>query len=585
MAATYDLIIRNGLLVDGKGGAPVVGDIAVAAGRIALMGEVAGAGTEEIDARGLVVTPGFVDVHTHYDGQAIWSDRLNPSSLHGATTVVLGNCGVGFAPCRQADRALLIHAMEGVEDIPEIVLAEGLTWEWESFPQFLQALEARPHDIDFAVYIPHTALRVYVMGERGTRRDPATDEDLGCMQELVEVAMKAGAVGFSTSTLFYHRSIDGQHLPSYLAAERELHAVAKVVGKYGGVFQIVSRSAEGGDEAHARQDFEFLSRIAKIGNVTVTFTAGQADFAPYRLPVLLDWVEHANDNATPHAQLRPQLFPRPVGMILSLGSSANPFMERPSFKALAGLSLDEQIARLRRPEVRARILTEISGEPTLPLLAMVRKFNQMFPLGSDPDYEPAAEQSIAAIASRTGVTPDEVAYDYLLKDDGRGMLLVTLANYSLGSLEPIREQLMRKDVVLGLGDGGAHYGLICDASYTTFMLTYWCRDRVGHKFPIAQAVRALTAIPAALMGFGDRGVLERGRRADINLIDMDRLRLHAPTVVRDLPGGGRRLDQRASGYRYTLVNGRIIQRDGQATGELPGRLLRKTVDNNAGAEY
>jgi N-acyl-D-amino-acid deacylase len=568
----YDLVIRQGLIVDGNGGEPYVGDVAVSGGRIAAVGEVPGTGSEEIDATGALVTPGFVDPHTHYDGQAIWSDRLTPSSQHGVTTVVVGNCGVGFAPCRPGDRDLLINAMEGVEDIPGVVMVEGLSWEWESFPEFLDAIERRPHDIDLAAYVPHSALRVFVMGERGANRDPATDEDIARMVELVGQAMDAGAIGFATSRITIHRRIDGEFIPSFEAAEREVHAIAKEVGRRGGIFQIVPELTEATTDERARADFDFVKRISKAGNVTVTFTIAQPDYAPHRLAQVMQWVEEANREEG--VCLKPQLFPRPVGMILGFHLSANPFMECASYKEIAGLPFEAKIAALRQPELRARICDEAAGEPTLPLMALARKFDKMFALTAKANYEPDPETSVEALARGRNVSAEHIAYDLLMEKDGQGMLLVTIANYSHGTLDDIRECLLQEHAVLGLGDGGAHYGLICDASYPTFMLSHWVRDRPQGRLPVADTVRAMSKIPAGLMGLHDRGELAVGKKADINIIDLPGLTLHTPEVKHDLPAGGKRLHQSATGYRVTLVNGKPIQKDGVPTGELPGRLVR-----------
>ncbi len=571
-SVSYDLVIRNGLIVDGTGGEPFPGDVAVTGGRIAAVGKVQGAGKQEIEANGRLVTPGFVDVHTHYDGQSVWSERLNPSSAHGVTTVVFGNCGVGFAPCRPQSRELLIKAMEGVEDIPGIVMTEGLTWEWETFPEFLDALDRRPHDIDFAAYIPHSALRVYVMGERGANREPATDEDIVRLVQLTGEAMKAGAVGFATSGIKFHRRIDGELLPTYHAAEKELHAIAKEVGRHGGIFQIVPELTESDNDADAKQHFEMLRRISREGKLPVTFTIAQANEAPERLPRILDWVAKANEE--PGVQLRPQIFPRPVGMILSLASSANPFIGKPTYKKLSALPLAQRIAELKKPEVRKAIVSEEAEEALLPLVRLSRNFSKMYPLTETPNYEPDPSTNVLETAARKGVSPEEIAYDILMERDGKGMILVALANYTLGSLEHLRDIMLQKAVVIGLGDGGAHYGLICDGSYPTFMLAHWGRDRAAGRLPLPKLVQAISSIPAGLVGFSDRGRIAVGLKADINVIDLDRLRLHQPTVVADLPAGGKRLDQSASGYQCTIVSGKIIQSDGVLTGELPGRLVR-----------
>ena len=572
MPSLYDMIIRNGLIVDGTGSEPYKGDLAIKGDRIAAIGKVDGGAAQEIDAAGQLVTPGFIDVHTHYDGQAIWSDRLNPSSAHGVTTVVVGNCGVGFAPCREESRGMLISSMEGVEDIPEIVMVEGLTWEWETFPEFLDALEKRPHDINLACYIPHSALRVYVMGDRGANREDATPADIEAMVAITRNAMEAGAVGFATSSTTFHRRIDGVPIASYQTAEPELAAIAREVGRHGGIFQMVSRIAEDTDDQTCREDFEFLYRIAKHSQCAVTFTMAQADYAPTRLRRVMDWVEEANKEDG--VVIKTQLYPRPVGMVLGLDISANPFLERPTYKKIAALPLAEKVAELRKPEVRAKILGEESGVPTLPLMNMARTFDQMYALGENPNYEPDPEDSVAKTAKRMGITPDELAYDLFLERDGNAMMMVAMANLSYGNLDELHSQLQRPDIMIGLGDGGAHYGLVCDSSYPTFMLGYWARDRKRGGFSVAEAVRMMSSVQARFMGFTDRGEIAVGKRADLNIIDIEGIRMHAPSVLKDLPGGGKRVDQTASGYRATIVGGRVIQRDGVPTGELPGKLLR-----------
>jgi N-acyl-D-aspartate/D-glutamate deacylase len=486
--------------------------------------------------------------------------------------VVVGNCGVGFAPCREQDRGLLISSMEGVEDIPEIVMVEGLTWEWESFPEFLEAIEKRPHDINVACYIPHSALRVYVMGDRGADREPATPEDIEKMVALVGQAMEAGAVGFATSSITFHRRIDGVPIASFDAAEAEILAIAKEVGRHGGIFQIVSRITEDTDDEQARKDFDVLYRLAKNGQVAVTFTMAQADFRPHRLEQVMNWLEEANKEDG--VVMKAQLYPRPVGMVLGLDISANPFLERPTYKKIAALPLAQKVAELRKPEVRKQILSEESGVPLLPLMNMARKFDQMYPLGENPNYEPDPENSVEKIAKRMGISADELAYDLFLERDGQAMMMVAMANFTWGSLDELYRQLQRPDVMIGLGDGGAHYGLVCDSSYPTFMLGHWARDRKRGGFSIPEAVRMMSSVQADFMGFADRGRLEAGRRADINVIDVDKVRMHAPSVLYDLPGGGRRVDQGADGYTATIVGGKVIQRDGTPTGELPGRLLR-----------
>jgi len=562
----FDLVIRGGLVCDGTGGEPYSADVALQGDRIVAVGQIAGRGAEEIDAAGCIVTPGFIDLHTHYDGQAIWSDRLVPSSQHGVTTAILGNCGVGFAPCRASDRDMLIGVMEGVEDIPEVVMAEGLTWDWETFPDYLDALDRRQRDIDVAAYIPHSALRVYVMGERGAAREPANDADLERMQRIVAEAMDAGALGFATSRQFIHRTCDGALIPSFDAAETELRILVEAMGDDRGVFQIVLDTPHGS----WTDELTVLRRILGPSARTAMFTLGQGSRDPDDWRGALEIVHRANADGQ---SIRPQVFPRPIGIVIGHGLSANPFMDRPSYKRLPQ-DLPARMAALRDPDMRRRILGEASDGGMTPLQAMSNDFDRMFLLGDPPDYEPKPDDSIAARARRMGITPHELAYDLLLEDDGHAMLYVAVGNYGQGTLDPIREMMLDRSTLLGLGDGGAHYGMICDASFPTFMLTHWVRDRAKGRLPLEWVVNALSREPARAVGLHDRGVIAEGFKADLNVIDLDRLKLHKPGVRHDLPAGGRRLAQGADGYVATIVSGVPIQREGVPVGPLPGRLVR-----------
>ena len=567
MSNDFDLIIRGGLVVDGSGSEPYVADVAVRDDRIAAIGRIEGTAPEEIDASGRIVTPGFVDIHTHYDGQAIWSNRLSPSSSHGVTTVVMGNCGVGFAPCRANDHELLIKVMEGVEDIPGVVMAEGLPWNWETFPQYLDALDAHPRDIDVAAYLPHSPLRVYVMGERGANREAATADDLARMRELTREAVKAGALGIASSRMFIHRTKAGELIPSFDAAQAELREIASGLSDAGaGIIQLVL------DVPHQSWDHEFdqLVELARATGRPATFTLGQANSGPPTHLDVLAMVERANDEGV---QITAQVFPRPIGMIIGHELSVNPFSLCPSYLALANLPFDEKMAELRKPEVRARIIAE---EPSKdhPFAAMGRNWDWTFPFGDTPDYEPSLDLSLAAQARARGVSPAEFAYDLLLEKGGRGTLYVALGNFYEGRLDAVLDMLIHPQTVIGLGDGGAHYGAICDASYPTFMLSYWSRDRKGPQVSVADAVRSLAYVPAKTVGLNDRGLLKPGYKADINVIDHGRLTLHGTSIRHDLPAGGRRLDQGATGYDATIVSGRIIRRNDQPTDALPGRLVR-----------
>ncbi|TXL73474.1 amidohydrolase family protein [Vineibacter terrae] len=567
MSTDPSLVIRGGTIVDGSGAAPFEGDVAVAGGRIvAVERRIAAKGAEEIDARGKVVAPGFVDIHTHYDGQVTWSNRITPSSLHGVSTVVMGNCGVGFAPCKRTDHELLIRLMEGVEDIPEPVLTAGLPWTWESFADYLGSLEARSYDIDIAAQLPHAALRVYVMGERGANREPATADDRQAMRRLAAQAMRDGALGFATSRTINHRASDGRHIPTLTAEEAELTDIALGLKDAGrGVLQVVSdlRDLEG--------EFAMLRRLVQQSGRPLSISLAQTDRAPHRWRKTLDLIERASNDGLP---IKAQVCGRPVGLLLGFELSRNPFFTHPTYRKLAHLPLKERVVELGKPEVRAAILAEQPADDR-DVLMRIGNYDKIFLLGDPPDYEQPPENSLAGIAQRTGRRPEEIAYDALLERDGTGMLYVPFLNYSDGDLEAARAMLTHRDTIPGLGDGGAHCGIICDASFSTYMLTHWARDRRrGERLPIEWVVSAQARETAEAVGLRDRGVLKPGYKADINVIDFDRLTLHAPEVVYDLPTGGRRLTQRAEGYEAAIISGVITQRGGVATGALPGRLVR-----------
>jgi N-acyl-D-aspartate/D-glutamate deacylase len=559
------LVIRNGTIVDGSGGAPYEADLAVSDGKISAIGKSLPKGTEEIDARGRLVTPGFVDVHTHYDAQATWSDRLSPSSWNGATTVVFGNCGVGFAPCHEDQHEMLINLMEGVEDIPEVVLSEGLPWNWHSFPDFLDAIAARSYDADVAAQVPHAALRVYVMGQRGADREPATEQDRQRMAQLTAEGLHAGALGFSTSRTLNHRSADGKHIPTLRAEEAELTAIAHAMRDSGtGWLQIVS------DFEDAEGEIGLFRRLAKESSRPVTITLTQSHARPDGWRQLMAEIDEANDEGL---QITAQVRPRPTSVLLGLELSQNPFIGRPSYKRIAHLPFPERLALMRQPEFRARILSETfegwqRGQ-------RVERWDRMYPLGDPPDYEPKPETSIAARAARQGRSPEELAYDLLIEGDGKGMLYLPVTNFAGGNLDVVREMIDAPNSLIGLGDGGAHVGVMCDATSTSYLLTHWTRDRGrGSLFPVSWAIKRLAADNAAAIGLGDRGLLRAGMKADINILDYDNLRLRRPEIVYDLPAGGKRLLQRTDGFDATIVSGAVVYRHGEATGALPGRLIR-----------
>ena len=570
MAAQFDLVVRGGTVFDGSGDAPCAADVAVQDGRIAAVGQIAGSGREEIDAKGLMVTPGFVDVHTHYDGQATWDERFSPSSGHGVTTVVMGNCGVGFAPCRPEDRDTLIKVMEGVEDIPEIVMREGVPWNWESFPEYLDALAQKRCDIDFATQVPHAPLRVFVMGRRGVEREPATAADMAAMAKLVEEGLEAGALGFSTSRSLFHRTSEGALTPTITAAEEELTAIARGMGRAGkGVIQLLDDFQD--TTTAGATEFAMLRRLVEISGRPLSFTLLDISLYPERWRTLLREVERANRDGLP---IRGQVSARPVALLYGLELSFHPFSTCPSYRELDGLPLDRKLARLRDPAMKARLLGEEPVYRNPQMLAFMRSVGNMFVLGDPPNYTPPAAERLDARAAALGLSPLELAYDLLVQGDGRTILFHPGANYTDCSDANMASMLRHEHTVMALGDGGAHYGLICDASYTTHALTYWTRDRAGERWPLPWAIRQLTDVPARLVGLGDRGRLAPGYKADLNVIDLDRLKVSAPHPVHNLPGGGRRLEQKAEGYRATVVGGQVTYRDGAFTGALPGRLVR-----------
>ena len=565
---TYDLIVRNGTIVDGLGGEPYLGDVAVRDGVIKAVGAINGdTAAREIDATGLLVTPGFVDLHTHYDGQSIWSERLTPSSAHGVTTVVMGNCGVGFAPCRQEDHDVLVDVMAGVEDIPGVVMTEGLPWTWETFPEYMDALEAGKRDIDVAAYLPHSPLRVYVMGQRGANREPATADDLAKMRALAKEAIEIGALGFASSRLTIHKTESGSPIPSYDAAREEIEEIARgVVDAGGGLLQFVPDIPAGGYQPVLQTVFD----VAEDVGLPVTFTLVVANSGDPTWTDAITMIEKANAAG---GDVTAQLLPRPIGLIIGLQLTANPFVLYPSYREIAHLPLAERVAEMRKPEVRARILADKPGKGH-PILYVAQMWDWIFPLDDNPNYEPNPSDSIGARARAKGVNPMEEAYDRLLDDEGHAMLLVATSNLQDNSLDIVGELLRRDDVVLGLGDGGAHYGMICDASYPTFLLAHWARDRASGRFSVPEAVRELTSVPARVAGLADRGRIAVGYKADLNVIDHAALRLHKPVISHDLPAGGRRLDQTAEGYVATVVSGQVIADNGVPTDARPGKLVR-----------
>ncbi|MGY3078558.1 N-acyl-D-aspartate/D-glutamate deacylase [Bradyrhizobium sp. LM6.10] len=561
-----DLVIRGGTVADGSGGELFEADIAITGGRISKIGKVAAKGQEEIDARGKLVTPGFVDVHTHYDGQVTWSQDMTPSSQNGVTTAIMGNCGVGFAPCKPADHTRLIQLMEGVEDIPEPVLSAGIPWAWESFPDYMEWLSKRDFDIDVGAQLPHAALRVYVMGERGARRDPSTAEDNAAMAKLAGEAVRSGALGFSTSRTLNHRTSTGDFTPTLKAGEDELTAIAGAMHREGrSVLQFVL------DLSTIDEDLPMMLRVADATKCPISFSITQNDKAPQRWRRTLDEINAA---AKRGLSITAQIAARPVGLLLGLELSRNPFQTHPSYKAIAHLPLKERLARLHQSEVREAILSETATATDDPLFFRPN-YDKMFLLGDPPDYEQPPENALGPQARKQGRQPEELAYEAMLSDDGRGMLYVPFLNYADGNLDATREMLIDPQSVPGLSDGGAHCGIICDASFPTYLLTHWTRDRKrGEKLTIPFVVAAQSRKTALSVGLTDRGLIAPGYKADVNVIDYGRLHLHPPKVHYDLPVGGRRLLQDVDGYEATIVSGVVTRRQGEATGRRPGKLIR-----------
>ncbi|HZY53405.1 MAG TPA: amidohydrolase family protein [Reyranella sp.] len=567
----HDIVIRGGKIVDGTGAPASSGDVAIDGDRIVQVGGKAGPGKREVNADGRLVTPGWVDVHTHYDGQATWDPVLAPSSWHGATTIVFGNCGVGFAPVRREHQKALIDLMEGVEDIPGITLTEGLKWDWESFPEYLDALARLPRTIDIGAQVAHHPLRVYVMGERAINREHATAEDIEAMARLAEEALRAGAVGFTTSRTDQHKTLAGDLVPGRYAEHEELIAIGKAMGRAGrGTFGLLSDFE---DEA---AEFGWMRQVAKDSGRPVWFLLTDRSYDPQRWRRLMDGVRAARADKLP---MFAQVAGRPVGLTLGMNTSLNPFGLREGYAALAKLPPAEMMAKLRTPETRRLILSQEASPRLLEVLPplsrqIATRWDRMYPLGDTPDYEPPPERSIAALAAREGVTPAEYCYDYLVGGDNR-MVYFPVTNYVHGDLEVVRELIEDPHTILGLSDGGAHCGVICDASLNTTMLAHWVRDRTrGPRLPLEFVVKALTSETADFYGFHDRGRLQPGRKADVNVIDFDGLHLYSPKMIFDLPAGGRRLVQQVDGYDMTICSGTPIFEKGEETGARPGKLVR-----------
>ena len=569
----HEVVIRNALIVDGSGREAFRGDVAIDGETIVQAGGKAGAGKREINADGLLLAPGWVDVHTHYDGQATWDPYLTPSCWHGVTTAVMGNCGVGFAPVAPAKRDWLIGLMEGVEDIPGAALAEGIKWEWETFPEYLDAIARTPRALDLAAQVPHGAVRAYVMGERGAANEPATEADRAAMAAIVRAGIQAGAVGFTTSRTVLHRAVDGEVVPGTHADTLELTAIARGMGEAGGaVFEVAS------DLAPETLELAWMDRVIDDFGCKVTYACVQNNEDASQWLRLLQHAERRGGG------IHPQVAIRPPGMLMCLEGS-HPFAGRPSYRALAHLPLAQRVEEMRKPEVRARILSEGTPRPArlLRVLFMEGKdlvttlsdYDRIFVLGNPPDYEPGPERSMVGIAARRGCSPEAAAYDELLANEGKAFLYAPLFNYAAGNYDDARTMMLHPNTVLGISDGGAHCGVICDASAPTYLLAHFVRDRTrGPRIGLEQAVHLQTRRTAELYGLLDRGLVAPGMRADLNLIDFKRLALPEPRMVYDLPANGQRLIQRANGYHATLLRGQVTFEEGEATGVLPGQLVR-----------
>jgi N-acyl-D-aspartate/D-glutamate deacylase len=565
----FDLIIKNGLIYDGKGSEPFKADLAISNEKIVEIGKIDDKGRKVIDAEGKIVTPGFVDIHTHYDGQVTWDPYLRPSTYHGVTTVVMGNCGVGFSPCKPDQRDWLIGLMEGVEDIPGTALHEGIDWEWESFPEYLDALEKKPLAIDVGTQIPHGAVRAYVMGERGINHEEASLEEIDEMKKIVQEAVKAGAYGFSTSRTEKHNDVNGNLTPSITAHKTELVEIAKSLGEINqGVLQGIS------DFYDFDSEFDIFKTMSQESGRPISITVEQQDARPEWWLKLLDGIQDAQSEGV---NMYGQVPPRATGILMGLTATLNPFRFHPSYMEIAELSLEERVKIMNTSDFREKLLKEnaVSINPLVD--EIVNSYGKMFRLGEPANYEPDPETSFDSLANLSNMTAEEIAYDAMLEKEGRALIYHPLFNYQTGDLSLVEKMLKHPYTISGLGDAGAHCGAISDASFPTTLVQHWSRDRDrGDKLPLETVIKMQTSETASLLGINDRGVIEEGYKADINVIDYDGLTLHEPEIINDLPAGGRRLVQKASGYDYTIVSGEIAFIKGEATGKLNGRLIRNS---------
>lgn len=565
----YDLIIKNGLIYDGIGSEPFAADIAISDEKIVKIGILDKEAKNTIDATGKIVTPGFVDIHTHYDGQVTWDPYLRPSTYHGVTTVVMGNCGVGFSPCKPDQRGWLIGLMEGVEDIPGTALHEGIDWEWESFPEYLNALEKKPLAIDVGTQIPHGAVRAYVMGERGINHEEATQEEIDEMKQIVQEAVEAGAYGFSTSRTEKHNDVNGNLTPSITAHKTELVEIAKALGEINkGVLQGIS------DFYDFDSEFDIFKSMSSESGRPISITVEQQDARPDWWLKLLDGIEDAQSQGI---NMFGQVPPRATGILMGLTATLNPFRFHPSYMEIADLDLEERVKIMKDPVFKEKLLNENPVSINSLVDEIVNAYGKMFKLGEPANYEPDPDDSFESIGKRSTMSPQAIAYEVMLEKEGRALIYHPLFNYLPGDLSLVEKMLKHPFTIAGLGDAGAHCGAISDASFPTTLVQHWSRDRSrGDKIPLKTVIKMQTSETASLLGIDDRGVIKEGYKADINIIDYEGLTLHEPEIINDLPAGGRRLVQKASGYDYTIVSGEVAFIKGEATGALNGRLIRNT---------
>ena len=566
MTEAISIVVRNGTVIDGTGAAPYEADVAIAGGKIVEIGKITARGAEEIDAKGKLVTPGFVDIHTHYDAQAAWDSRMTPSSWHGVTTAVMGNCGVGFAPCRPEDRQKLVELMEGVEDIPGVVMAEGLKWDWESFGEFLGSLDRRQRDIDLCALLPHAAVRVYVMGDRAIRHEAANQGDIAQMRQIVEESVRAGAFGVSTSRTISHKSLKGEYIPTLRAAEEELTGLAMGMKDAGSGFLEIVGDWNQPDPA---TEFAMLRRVVEKCGRTAVFSLTQRHD---RTEVWKELMALSDQAIADGISIRPVAPPRAIGILLGLEGSQNPFSGTPTYKSIAHLPLAERVKVMSDPEIRAKILSDdpVTGS-TFPLFHRM-SYTKMFRFGHPANYEPQREDSITAIAEREGRTPQEVAYDIMLEDGGRDFIYCPLVNYVDYDLSASETMLDSRNTIMGIGDGGAHVGFILDAGFPTWLLAHWGRKK--QRWTPQELIRRLTSDTAGAAGLHDRGEIAVGKKGDLNILDWEKIAFGRPYVMFDLPAGGRRLLQKADGYDTTIVSGQVTYRNGEPTGALPGKMVR-----------